>query len=87
MKKLKIDSNHKLDSIIINGDVKHEFGTISESEWRNTIRLLDFLLKHCKEVMLIKGNHDKILGQIAQKRNVSVVDYFVIFRIWYINRA
>ena len=30
----------KLDKIIINGDLKHEFGTISEQEWSEV--LIDF---------------------------------------------
>lgn len=66
----------KLKKIIINGDIKHEFGTISEQEWRETLRLLDFLAKFCDEIILVKGNHDTILRQIASKKNVSVVDYY-----------
>jgi putative SbcD/Mre11-related phosphoesterase len=66
----------KLDTIIINGDLKHEFGTISEQEWRNTIKFLDLLAKHCDKIALIKGNHDTILGPIAKKRNIKVVESF-----------
>ncbi len=68
----------KIDKIIINGDVKHEFGKISEQEWRHTLKLLDYLSKHCNEIILIKGNHDIILGPIARKRNVKVLDYYLI---------
>lgn len=68
----------KLKKIIINGDIKHEFGTISEQEWRETLRLLDFLTKLCDEVILIKGNHDTIIDPIAKKRNVSIVDYCLV---------
>ena len=68
----------RIDKIIVNGDIKHEFGTISEQEWRHTLRLLDYLLKKCDEVVLIKGNHDTILGPIAEKRNVKVLDYYLI---------
>jgi putative SbcD/Mre11-related phosphoesterase len=71
-------NDEKLDTIIINGDIKHEFGTISEQEWRHTLRLLDFLARHCREIILIKGNHDTILGPIAQKRNVQIVESFVV---------
>src|SRR3989338_835804 len=74
----KIIKNKKFDKIIINGDIKHEFGTISEQEWRHTLRLLDFLKQHCSEIVLIKGNHDTILGPIANKRDVKVVDYYII---------
>jgi len=66
------------DKIIINGDIKHEFGAISEQEWRHTLRLLDFLKKHSKEIILIKGNHDKIIGPIADKRNVRVLNSFKV---------
>src|SRR3989338_445496 len=65
----------KPKKILINGDLKHEFGTISGQEWRHTLQLLDFLAKHCGEVVLVKGNHDTILGPIAEKRKVKVVDY------------
>ena len=64
-----------VDKIIINGDIKHEFGTISEQEWRHTLRLIDFLSKYCNEIILIRGNHDTILGPIAKKRNIKVEDY------------
>ena len=68
----------KLEKIIILGDLKHEFGTISEQEWRNTLKFLDLLAKYCDEIILVKGNHDTILGPIARKRNVKVLDYVVI---------
>jgi putative SbcD/Mre11-related phosphoesterase len=60
--------------IIINGDLKHEFGTISEQEWRDTLKMLDFLGRSADELILIKGNHDTILGPIAGKRNLEIVD-------------
>lgn len=64
------------ETIIITGDLKHEFGTISEQEWRDTLRFLDFLRKSAKKIILIKGNHDITLGQIARKRNVEVLPYY-----------
>lgn len=68
----------EIETVIINGDLKHEFGTISDQEWRDALRVLDFLLKKCKRIILIKGNHDKILDPIAKKRNVEVADEFII---------
>ncbi len=73
----KILEQVKVNNIIINGDIKHEFGRISEQEWRHTLKLLDFLAKYGK-VILIKGNHDNILGPIAKKRNVEVKDYVIL---------
>ncbi|MBS3104741.1 metallophosphoesterase [Candidatus Woesearchaeota archaeon] len=70
--------NKNIKRIVVNGDLKHEFGTISEQEWRNTLKFIDLLAKHCEEIILIKGNHDTILGPIAKKRNVKVVDYYIV---------
>ncbi len=68
----------KFDKIVINGDLKHEFGSISETEWRHTLRIIDYLALKCKKLILVKGNHDKILGPIAEKRNIEIVDYLIM---------
>lgn len=68
----------KPEIIVINGDLKHEFGRISDQEWRETLRIFDILSKHAKKVVLVKGNHDTILGPIARKRNLSIVDFFSV---------
>lgn len=73
-----IFSKIKVDKVIINGDLKHEFGKISETEWRHTLKLLDYLSKKSNEIILVKGNHDTILGPIAKKRNVKIVEYIKI---------
>ena len=69
--------NKKIKRIIVNGDLKHEFGTISEQEWRNTLKFLDLLAENCKDIILIKGNHDTILGPIAKKRNIKIEEFFL----------
>ncbi len=63
-----------LSEIIIAGDLKHEFGTISEQEWRHVLQLLDFLATKASSITLVRGNHDTIIGPIAKKRMVTVVD-------------
>lgn len=71
----------KVELIVITGDLKHEFGRISEQEWRETLKVLDLLLKHGK-VILLKGNHDTILGPIANKRNVKFQDHLLVDDIY-----
>jgi len=68
--------NRRYKLIIVNGDIKHEFGSISQQEWRETLKVLDLLLEHSERVILIRGNHDKIIGPIADKRNVEIVDSY-----------
>jgi uncharacterized protein len=74
----KVLKNKQLGKIIVNGDLKHEFGKISDQEWRHTLKFLDFLSKQCEKVILVRGNHDTILGPIAQKRNLEVHDFVQI---------
>ncbi len=61
---------------IINGDLKHEFGKISEQEWRDTLNIIDLISRNTEKIILIKGNHDTILGPIAKKRNIEVLEKF-----------
>ncbi|MBW2967591.1 metallophosphoesterase [Candidatus Woesearchaeota archaeon] len=71
------DNDRQVKYIIINGDLKHEFGRISDEEWRNTLKVIDFLSRHCEKIIMTKGNHDTILGPIADKRKVLFVDHFI----------
>jgi uncharacterized protein len=68
----------KPKKVIINGDLKHEFGKILNQEWKEVSQFLDFLLLRCEEVIIIKGNHDPIIKPIADKRGVEVVSKFRI---------
>ena len=68
--------NKKLREIIINGDLKHAFGSISTQEWREVLKFLDLLAERSERIILIKGNHDVVLGRIAEKRNIKLVDGF-----------
>ncbi|HII72048.1 TPA: metallophosphoesterase [Candidatus Woesearchaeota archaeon] len=71
-------TKRRVDTIIINGDLKHEFGTISEEEWRNTIKFIGLLSKRSERIVLIRGNHDSILGPIAEKKDILLVDQFLV---------
>jgi putative SbcD/Mre11-related phosphoesterase len=70
---LEINAMHeKIEKIIINGDLKHEFGEISQQEWKETLDMLEFLEKNCGKIILVQGNHDKILGPIAEFKKTSI---------------
>src|SRR3989338_7498982 len=71
--------------ILVNGDLKHEFGTISDQEWRETLQFLDVLTAQSPEVIIVKGNHDTIIGPIARKREVKLVDYFIAGEVLFIH--
>lgn len=65
-----------VDHVILNGDVKHEFGTISKQEWREVLRLIEYFEKKNIDILLVKGNHDTILGPIARKKKLKEVVEF-----------
>jgi len=62
--------------VVINGDLKHEFGKVLRQEWREVLELLDFLLQNVPEVIIIKGNHDLIIKPIADKKGITVVNEY-----------
>lgn len=64
----------KVERIIFNGDLKHEFGEISRQEWNNILNLFDYLKD--KEIIIIKGNHDPVLKPIADKRSIKLIESY-----------
>jgi len=73
MKRLEnILNDLEVNKIIVNGDLKHEFSKMSDDEWRNSLKLIDFL-KSKGELMFIKGNHDNFIQSIAVKGDIRVL--------------
>ena len=68
----------KVNTIIINGDLKHEFGKISKQEWKEVLNFLEFLKKNFREIILIKGNHDNFTRFIAKKCDLEVHETYSI---------
>jgi len=69
----------KVKKIVVLGDFKHKFGEISDSEWRESVRLLDYFIEKVGRggIVLIKGNHDTILEPIARKRKLKLENFYV----------
>jgi len=68
----------RIDEIVLLGDVKHEFGRVLRQEWNDVLGLFDYLKGKCERIVLVKGNHDKIIEPIARERKIEVVDYYVV---------
>jgi uncharacterized protein len=71
----------KPKTIIINGDLKHEFGKVLKQEWKEVTEIINYLSKHCQELILIKGNHDVILSPIADKNKLTIKEDYQIDQI------
>lgn len=59
--------------LVINGDLKHEFGRISGQERRDVLGLLR-RLKARVEIVLVKGNHDTMTAPLAQELGLELRD-------------
>lgn len=66
-----------VEKIVILGDVKHEFGGILSDEWKSILNFLCYAQKHCKELVVIEGNHDNILFPILNKMGILSSDYYL----------
>lgn len=82
--KLLDDEKIRLKKIVLLGDLKHEFGGISNTEWSDALKLIDYLENKLSRknrkggLILIKGNHDNIIGPIARKRDFELKEYYKI---------
>lgn len=74
----EIQEKSSCSNIIINGDLKHEFGQITRQEWNETQEFLEFLKANFDDIVLIKGNHDNFTRFIAEKSGLQVEECFQI---------
>ncbi len=82
LEKIFTEIGKEADEIVINGDLKHAFGEISEQEWREILKFIDFLAVHSRKIIIVKGNHDVILYPITRKRNIQIVETYSIGEIF-----
>ncbi|MEA2054000.1 MAG: metallophosphoesterase [Candidatus Thermoplasmatota archaeon] len=72
MERLKhIITKYEPETVIVNGDFKHEFGRNLRQEWREVSEVLSFLSEG-RKVVLIRGNHDNFLKTIASKFGMTI---------------
>jgi len=65
-------------TVLLNGDVKQEFGRVLRGEMREVLEVIDFLQKQKVEVIIVRGNHDPILQPIVGLRGVRMVTEYRI---------
>jgi putative SbcD/Mre11-related phosphoesterase len=73
----RIIKEKKPKTIILNGDIKHEFRGILREEWLRVQEYITYL-KRKSEVVIIKGNHDSIIKPLAEKLEIKTLNYKII---------
>ncbi|MFW5928361.1 MAG: metallophosphoesterase [Thermoplasmatota archaeon] len=65
------------ETLIVNGDFKHEFGKNRREEFYEVIDVIDFIRDQC-ELVIIRGNHDNFLKTITEKRGVVFYEKSIV---------
>jgi putative phosphoesterase, SbcD/Mre11-related len=71
----EIMDKYNPSKFIINGDLKHEFSKNTPQEWQDVYKLLEIISKR-SEAIVVKGNHDNYVANIASKLNIKVYDKY-----------
>jgi putative SbcD/Mre11-related phosphoesterase len=69
----RIIEKYDPDTVLIVGDLKHEFSRNLGQEWSDVKSILSLLHEQSK-VLLVRGNHDNYLRNIASKMGIGLVD-------------
>ena len=72
---LDIIDRYSPDSFLILGDLKHEFSRNLTQEWSEARRILGTLQDH-GEVLIVRGNHDNYLANIATRLGIRLVEEY-----------
>jgi putative SbcD/Mre11-related phosphoesterase len=59
-----------VEVVVINGDLKHEFGKVSVTEYRGGKEMFDLL--QGKKIIVIQGNHDPLLKAIVKNLEIKM---------------
>lgn len=69
-----------LSEVLILGDVKHEFGYPSPSEWISTKKLITGLKELNVKLRVVRGNHDNYIIAIFKEFNIELIQPSTIIR-------
>jgi putative SbcD/Mre11-related phosphoesterase len=64
---LHVSAQNPLARLVINGDLRHQFGPLSQAESQETQQLLSWLSSQTEDIILVSGNHDGDLAHLAQR--------------------
>ncbi|MEM0167738.1 MAG: metallophosphoesterase [Thermoplasmatales archaeon] len=71
----QIIERYSPEKFIIDGDLKHEFSKNTPQEWKDVFELLQMISKKSKPIV-VKGNHDNYVANIASKLDIKVYDIY-----------
>ncbi|HDI73414.1 MAG TPA: metallophosphoesterase [Candidatus Korarchaeota archaeon] len=64
--------------VVLNGDIKHEFGGALSQEWREVLDLLRTLKSRGIKIEVVRGNHDNYLIPILLREGIEIKDPYLV---------
>lgn len=81
---LHVTPSERLQKIIINGDLRHQFGPLSPVERRESREFLRWLACWTEQIVLVEGNHDGSLQQLVAER-ITVTKGYSEGDCWFVH--
>jgi len=69
---------YEIENVILAGDIKHEFGTISREEWFEVQEFITSIRERGASVETIQGNHDVFIGPILERLRITLKKYLIV---------
>ena len=83
-KELAVTPSEPLQKIIINGDLRHQFGPLSRVEHKESKEFLRWLANWTEQIVLVEGNHDGSLKHFANER-ITVTKRYSEGDCWFVH--
>jgi uncharacterized protein len=80
----EILERYEPEKVIVLGDMKHEFSRNLGQEMKDVRSVLELLDAHA-EVILVKGNHDNYLENIASRLSIDVLDKYTLGGVTFVH--
>lgn len=81
---LHVTPSEPLQKIIINGDLRHQFGPLSRAEHKESGEFLHWLARWAEQIVLVEGNHDGSLQQFQSER-ITVTKSYSEGECWFVH--
>lgn len=78
-----LENNSKVETVVINGDVKHSFHKLTWQEKVEVRKLLKVIKNYVEDVVIVRGNHDNFLPIILKEFNTVLTEDFKIGRYYF----
>ncbi len=75
---IKLIQDYDPELLVIVGDVKHEFGSALNQEWREVLDLIRVVREMGVRLEVVRGNHDNFLIPILRREGIEVRDPWLI---------